>query len=113
VIDLIGGRTRARTWDPLIKSQRRVRHTGYAPDFLFPDAGPSDALVMIVQRFTERWAQPVVIEFRSGANTETGARIVATNPLLLRGARLRRYLGDGRQQTPAGHCRDTIALISI
>jgi hypothetical protein len=70
----------ARTWDPLIKSQQRVRHPGYAPDFLFPDGGPSDALVMIVQRFTERWTQPVVIEFHSGANTETGARIVATNP---------------------------------
>jgi hypothetical protein len=81
---LIGGRTRARTWDPLIKSQRRVGHPGHALDFVFLAAGSSDVLVMIEKKFTERRAQPVVLEFHSGANTEIGARIVATNPLLLR-----------------------------
>jgi hypothetical protein len=71
--------------DPLIKSQRRVGHPGHALDFVFPAARSSDVLVMIEQGFTERRAQPVALEFHSGANTEIGARIVATNPLLLRG----------------------------
>jgi hypothetical protein len=62
----------------------RVGHPGHALDFVFPAAGSSNVLVMIEQRFTERRAQPVVLEFHSGANAEIGARIVATNPLLLR-----------------------------
>jgi hypothetical protein len=33
---------------------------------------------LIGQKFTERWAQPVVIEFRACANAEIGAQIVAT-----------------------------------
>jgi hypothetical protein len=64
---------------------RRVGHPGHALDSVFPAAGSSDVLVMIEQRFTERRAQPAVLEFHSGADTEIGARIVATNPLLLRG----------------------------
>jgi hypothetical protein len=33
VLDLLGGRTRARTWDPLIKSQL-LYQLSYAPDAL-------------------------------------------------------------------------------
>jgi tripartite-type tricarboxylate transporter receptor subunit TctC len=41
-------------------------------DFVVP--APSDVLVRLIgQKSTERWARPVVIEFRSGANTEIGA----------------------------------------
>jgi tripartite-type tricarboxylate transporter receptor subunit TctC len=44
----------------------------------FPPGGPTDLIARIIgQKMSERWAQPVVIENRPGANTANGAQAVA------------------------------------
>lgn len=44
----------------------------------FPPGGPADIISRVVaQRMSERWAQPVVVENRPGANTAIGAQLVA------------------------------------
>ena len=114
VIDFLGGRSRTRTYDPLIKSQL-LYHLSYAPAFegVWPAAGAGHwprcirGLFHLVHTFGPSFCGPFHIDFGRRFHHHALGLVGAVEMVELARLPARRHLG-GLRQPDGGVCHEAL-----